>query len=155
MPCGIAQRPEVPEGKLEEMIAHEDHLLGAGEHAKIGRETELERIFLDQAVAEGMKGRDLHIGIAVGHERVHPLLHLGRGLVREGQREHFRGSRLARGDEMGNAPGDHRGLAGARARDDEKGPRPMRDRLALGLCQPLQDALGAARGFRHQNRKAK
>ena len=85
MPGGVAERPVVPERKLEEVVAQEDHLLRAGEHAEVRREPELERVLLDEAVAEGVKGGDLHVGVAVGHERVDPLLHLGGGLVGEGE----------------------------------------------------------------------
>ena len=88
---GIAERPEVLEGELEEVIAHEDHLLRSREHAEVRGEPELERVLLDQPVAEGVKGRDLDVRIAVGHELVHALFHLRRGLVREGEGENLRG----------------------------------------------------------------
>ena len=87
VPGGIAERPVVAERQLEEVVAEEDDLLRAREHAEVRRQAELERVLADQAVAEGVKGGDLHVGVAVGHERVDALFHLGGGLVGEGQRE--------------------------------------------------------------------
>src|SRR5215831_20739395 len=61
VPGGITERPVVLEGELEEVIAHEDDLLRAREDAKIGSEPELESVLLDEAIAEGVEGRDLHV----------------------------------------------------------------------------------------------
>ncbi len=150
MPCRVAQRPKVPERKLEEMIAQEDHLLGPEEQAEVRREPELERVLLDQPVAKGVEGQDLHIRVAVGHELVHALFHLGCGLVGERQREDLGGPGLARGDQVRDAVGDDGGLAGSRPRDDEQRPGFVGDGLALGLRQALQDPFGFTRDLRHR-----
>ena len=152
---GVAERPEVLEGELEEVVAQEDHLLGSCEHAEVRGEPELERVFLDQPVAEGVKGRDLDVGIAVGHELVHALFHLGRGLVREGEGEDLGGAGLPGRDEVGDAAGDHRGLARARSRDDEQRAGEMSHCFALGPREAVEYRVRAARSLRHQNLKAK
>ena len=56
---------------------------------------------------------------------------------------------------MGDAAGDHRGLARARARDDEERAGEMSHCFALGLREPVENGVGAARSLRHQNLKAK
>ena len=43
---GITEGPEVLEGELEEVIAHEDHLLGSCEHTEVRGEPELEAFSL-------------------------------------------------------------------------------------------------------------
>ncbi len=150
VPRGVAERPVVLERELEEVVAQEDDLLGPGEHAEVRGEPQLERVLLDEAVAEGVERGDLHVGVAVGHEGVHALFHLGRGLVGEGQREDLGGARRAGRDEIGDAAGDDGGLAGARARDDQQRTGLVGDRRRLGRVQPFENPLGAPRSFRHQ-----
>ena len=152
---GVAQRAEVPERELEEMVTHEDDLLGPREHTEVGGEAELEGVLFDQPVAEGVKRRDLHVRVAVRHELVHPLFHLGGRFVREGQGEDLRRARLPRGDQIGDAACDDGGLAGAGAGDDQERAGRMRDCLALGLGQAFENPGGAAGGLRHQNLNAK
>ena len=69
-------------------------MLGAVEDAEIGLEPHLERVLAENPVAERVKRRDLDVGVAVLHERVDALLHLGRGLVCEGEREDLLGRAL-------------------------------------------------------------
>ncbi len=145
VPGRIAERPVVLERELEEVVAQEDDLLGPREHAEVRREPELERVLLDEPVAEGVEGGDLHVGVAVGHERVHALFHLGRRLVGEGQREDLGRAGRAGGDQVGDAAGDDGGLAGARARDDEQRAGLVGDGRRLGRVQAFEDPLGAPR----------
>ena len=105
---------------------------------------------LDQPVAEGVEGGDLHVGVAVGHEGVDALFHLGRRLVGEREREDLGGARRAGRDEVGDAAGEDGGLAGARARDDEQRAGLVSDGRRLGRVQPLEDPLGAPRRVGHQ-----
>ena len=149
---GIAEGPVVLERELEEVIAQEDHLLGAGEDAELGSEPQLERVLLDQPVAEGVEGGDLHVGVAVGHEGVHALFHLRRRLVGEREREDLGGARATGRDEVGDAAGDDGGLAGPGARDDEQRTGLVSDRRRLGRIQPLEDPLGAPRRVGHQGK---
>src|SRR2546426_275965 len=138
---GIAERPVVRERQLEEPVAEEDGLLGAVQHAEVGRETDLERVLAQDAIAEGVERRDLDVGVAVGHERVDALLHLGGGLVGEGEREDLVRPGPARGDEPGDTSRDDGGLAGSGAGDDQQGPGVVGDGPPLRLVEPLEDAV--------------
>ena len=73
-------------------------------------------VLAQQAVAEGVEGRDLDVGVPVGDERVDPLLHLGGGLVGEREREDLGRAGAPGGDQLGDAAGDDGGLARPRAR---------------------------------------
>jgi hypothetical protein len=136
---GIAQRSIVAEGQLEEPVAQEYHLLGPVQHAEVGREANLQGVLAQDAVAEGVEGGDLDVGVAVGHQRVDPLLHLGGGLVGERHRQDLFGARLALSDEPSNAAGDDAGLAGSGAGDDEKGARVVGHGRALGHVEAFED----------------
>ncbi len=149
---GSPERPVVVERQLEEMVAQEDHLLGAREHAEVRGETELERVLLDEVVAEGVERRDLHVGVAVGHERVDALFHLRRGLVGERQREDLGGPRAPARDQVGDAPGDDGGLARPRAGDDQQRPAGVGDRGGLGVVEPFEDPVDAPRALVAQRR---
>src|SRR5262249_16936468 len=82
-----------------------------------------ERVLAQDPIAERVEGRDLDVGIAVLHEGVDALFHLGGGLVGEGQREDLFGAGFLLGDEPRDAAGGERGCARARARADEGGGR--------------------------------
>src|SRR5262249_38236749 len=58
----------------------------------------------------------------------------------EGEREDLLGARLALRDEMGDAPRDDGGLAGAGAGDDQEGSRLVGDGGALIVVQAIEDA---------------
>ncbi len=72
------------------------------------------------------------------HERVDPLLHLGRGLVREGDRHDLAGVDAPFGEQPGDAVGQHPGLARSRPRHDQQRRPGMGDRLPLSRIEPLQ-----------------
>ena len=94
-----------------------------------------------QAVAEGVEGGDLDVGVAVGHELVDALLHLGGGLVGEGEREDLLGAGAALGDQPGDAAGDDGGLAGAGAGHDEQRAGVVGDGLTLRVVEAIEDAV--------------
>ena len=140
VPRGVAEGAVVREGKLEQPVAEEDDLLGAVQHAEVGRQADLERVLAHQPVAEGVESRNFHVGVAVGHQGVDALLHLRGGLLGEGQGQDLFGTRLALGDEVGDAPGDDGGLAGAGAGDDQEGIGLVGDGGALLVVQAVEDA---------------
>ena len=140
MPRGVAQGAVVGQGKLEQPVAEEDDLLGAVQHAEVRRQADLQGVLAHQPVAEGVEGGDLHVGVAVGHQGVDALLHLGGGLLGEGQGQDLLGARLALGDEVGDAPRDDGGLAGAGAGDDQEGTGLVGDGGALLVVQAVEDA---------------
>ena len=129
------------ERELEQPVTEEDDLLGPVEHAEIGLQAHLERVLAQDPIAEGVEGRDLDVGVAVLHQRVDALFHLGRGLVGEREGEDLVGARLLLGDEPGDAARDDGGLAGAGAGDDQEGAGVVSDGLALGVVQAVEDPL--------------
>ena len=141
VPGRVAERAVVRERELEQAVAEEDHLLGAVEDAEIGLEPDLERVLAQEPVAERVERRDLDVGVAILHQRIDALLHLGRGLVGEGEREDLFGARLLLGDEPGDPPGDDRRLAGAGAGDDQQGAGVVRDGPSLLVVQAVEDPL--------------
>ena len=145
MAGGIAEGTEALERQLEDPLAQEDDLLGLAEHAEVRVEAQVESAFAEDAVAEGVEGRDPGLGVTIRDELVHPLGHLDRGLLGEGEGEDLLGPRALARDEVGNAAGEHGGLARARARDDEQRALAVEDRLALGRREPLEDAVFGGR----------
>src|SRR5207249_2502073 len=102
---------------------------------------DLERVLAQDPIAEGVERRDLDVGVAVRHERVDALLHLGGGLVGEGEREDLVRPGPARGDEPGDTSRDDGGLAGSGAGDDQQWPGVVGDGPPLRLVEPLEDAV--------------
>ena len=106
-----------------------------------------------RAVAEpvGLAPQDAPAG---GVERHHPhaarladevldaLAHLGRGAVRERDREDLVRPRAALAEQVADARGEHARLAGAGARDHEGGAVGQRHRLPLGGVQPGEELVG-------------
>ena len=144
----VAERPVFVELELVEVLAQEDHDLGAGQDADIRRQAELECVLADQSIAEGVERRDRGVRVAVRNELVDAERHLGRGLVRERQREDLRGLRPARGDQPRDAAGDDLRLARAGPRDHEQRPIPVRHRAELVGVQAAEQGLHPARGGR-------
>ena len=142
----ITEGPEATQGKIEDALAEEHDLLGLAQHPEIGMEAEVECALAQDAVAEGVKGGDPGLGVAVGDQLVHPLRHLHRSLLGEGEGEDLLGPRHLARDEVGDAPGEHGGLAGAGPRDDEQGPLAVEHGLALGFGEALEDAVFAGGG---------
>ena len=71
-------------------------------------------------------------------EHAHPLAHLARRLVGEGDRQDLVRPRAAGGDQMGDAGGQHAGLADAGAGEHQHRPVERLDGCALFRVQPLE-----------------
>ena len=127
----VAERAVGIEVELEEVLAQEDHDLGPGQDAQVGRQPELERVVPDEAVAEGMERRDRGVRVAVRHELVDADRHLLGGLVGEGQGQDLRRLRTPGRDEPRDPPGDDLGLAGAGAGDHQQRAGAVGDRPEL------------------------
>ncbi len=137
----VPERTVARQWQLEEPVAQEDDLLGPAEDAEIVLQANLERVAPQQAVAEGVEGGDLDVGVPVGHELVDALFHLGGGLVREGEREDLFRAGAALGDQPGDTAGDDGGLARAGAGHDEQRAGVMGDSLTLRVVEAIQDAV--------------
>ena len=72
--------------------------------------------------ARRVEGHHPHRAGAVAYQLLHPLAHLLRGLVGEGDCEDLTGSRLAAAHQVGDPAGEHTGLARSSAGEDEQGP---------------------------------
>ena len=150
----IAERPEAPQRQREQTLAQEDDLLRLREHAELRVEAGLERGLAQHAIAEGVEGQDRRLRVAVGDELIHPLGHLGRGLLGEGEGEDLLGADDLGRDQVRDAAREDGGLARAGAGDDEQRPFAVADGLALRLVQPLEDPLfgGSTRRLRPRSR---
>jgi hypothetical protein len=89
-----------------------------------------------------VEGRDPDGRVPVGHQHVDALLHLERRLVGEREGEDLLRARAAGGDQVGDAPGEDRRLAGPGACDDEERALVVGDRLGLGRIQAVEDLVG-------------
>ena len=140
MAGGLSQRPEEVQGQVEEMLPEEDHLLRPAQHSKLRAETEQQSFLAQDPVPEGVERADPHVSKPVRDQQVHPGLHLLGGLVRECEREDLGGAGVLGGDEVGDPPGDDRGLAGAGAGHDEERSRTVGHGPGLLRGQAVQDA---------------
>ena len=139
----VAERPVGVELELEQVLAQEDHDLRPGQDPDVGRQPQLQREFADQPVAERVERGDRRVRVAVGHELVDPDLHLGGGLVGEGQGQDLRRPGGPRGDQPGDPAGDDLGLAGARPGDHEERTAAMDHGPALLRIEAMEQGLEA------------
>jgi hypothetical protein len=97
-----------------------------------------------------VEGGDPHRPHRAADELAHPLAHLRRGFIGEGDREDLARPRGAGGQEIGDPTGKDAGLARAGTGKDQQWPITVDDRLALGSVQPRQqllDPVGAGLGW--------
>ena len=149
----IAERQVGLETELEEALAEKDDGLGPGEDPGIGRAADLQRELADEPVAEGVKGRDAGVRIAVRDELVHPNLHLLGGLVGEGEGQDLGRHRPAGGDEPGDSASDDLGLARTWAGHDEHRTLAVRDRPSLLGVQASEQRLEPWLDIRRRRRR--
>ena len=103
---------------------------------------EADRVRAEHAQAGRVEGGDPHPLGPGAHQLDDPPAHLVGRLVGEGDGQDLPGGRLARGEQVGDAPGEDAGLARTRAGHDEQRPAAVDDRLALGIVQALEQLLG-------------
>jgi hypothetical protein len=127
----VPKRPVFVEVEVKEMFAQEDDDFWSRQDTDIDRQAQLERVFPDQTIAEGVEGADRRLGVAIRDELIDPDLHLIGRLVRKGQREDLGRFGPSRRDQPRDSPGDDLCLAGTCAGDDEQRPLPVRDRAQL------------------------
>ncbi len=95
--------------------------------------------------ARRVEGGDPHPLGAGTDQFGHPLAHLVGRLVGEGDGQDLPWCCIPGGDQVGDPPGQHPGLAGAGTGHDEQGTAPVEHRLALGVGEPLQEGVGLHR----------
>ena len=93
------------------------------------------------AGAEGMEGAHGHLAALVADQGQDALAHLGGGLVGEGHGQDLPGLHALDADEVGDAVGQHAGLAGAGTGQDEQRPLGRGDGARLLGVEPLDDRL--------------
>ncbi len=105
-------------------------------------EAELLRLAAQDADARAVEGHDPHGVGARAHQLLDALLHLARGLVGEGDREDLPRVDPALGQQVGDAVGEHPGLAGTGPGDDEQRRTGVHDGGALLGVQPVEQRGG-------------
>ena len=96
------------------------------------------RMAAQDARAQRMEGAQPHALRRRADQIGHPLLHLARGLVGEGDAEDLIGLGPAFVQDLGEARGQDPGLARARTGQHQHRPVDRLHRLTLGIVQPLQ-----------------
>lgn len=124
--------------------------------ARVGGVVDRER--RGEAERLGLAAQDAHAGaVEGGHphgvgarpdQLLDALLHLARGLVGEGDGEDRARVDVAGAEQVGDAVGEHAGLAGAGAGDDEQRPAVVLDGGALLLVEPHEELRGVEHGTR-------
>ena len=90
------------------------------EDDEVGIERQVFGLAAQQAGADGMEGAQPEtLRGQFAEHAPHAVVHLAGGLVGEGDRQHLPGTDALPGDEPGDALGEHAGLAGTGACQDE------------------------------------
>ena len=95
-----------------------------------------------------VEGHHPHRAGGAADQQLDPLAHLLRRLVGERDRQDLVRPRLAGAEQVGDPVGEHAGLARAGAGQDQQRPLAVRDGVALGLVQTLQEGVDGG-GVRH------
>ena len=120
---------------------HQPLLVGGVVDREAGPEAELVDLLAQDPHAGGVERRDPHDPGPLADQLLDPLLHLGGGLVGEGDRQDRARVGLALGDQPRDPPGQHPGLARPGAGDDQQRRALVDDRGALRLVEPLEQLL--------------
>ena len=94
------------------------------------------------AHAEAVESRNPHVLSARANQRLNTFTHFGGSLVGEGDGENLAGGRAVGCEQVRDAVGEHAGLAGAGARDDEQGRAGVQHGLFLAFVEPSGEGCG-------------
>ena len=120
--------------------------------------TEMAGFPAQDAGAGGMKGGDPHVLGRPAHQPGHPLRHLPRRLVGEGDGQHLPGSGVQVAEQVGHPVGEHPRLAGTGPGHHQHRPLHGRHRLPLRRVQIVEQRRGgriapAGNGGRRRRRR--
>ena len=116
---------------LQQLLQQADLVVDI-EHGEIGFQLHQLGMGAQDASADGVKGAEpRHALDRLAQHLAEPQLHLSRRLVGEGDGEDFAGPGPALAEDVGDAAGQHAGLAGAGARQYQDRPVQRFHRLAL------------------------
>ena len=127
---------------------HQAHLVVIVEDDEIGGDRQVLGLAAQDAGAGGMEGAQADPLGALAQQVEHPAFHLAGGLVGEGDRQDLVGAHAQLADQVGDALGEHAGLAGAGAGQHQHRPKPGGDSLLLLRVESSQKIHAA-----HCNRK--
>jgi hypothetical protein len=113
------------------VLREKERLRRLVEDREPGRDADLDSEARQRVLTERVKRGNLGVGVAIRNEHVDPLLHLGRGLFVEREREDLGRTGPSCRDQVCDAARDHGGLAGAGAGHDEERPLVVLDRGPL------------------------
>ena len=106
---------------------------------------ELPAALVEKIVAIFVKGRDAEAGqVGPAQLLLHPLTHLLGRILGVGDSQNFVGPGVSFANQVGDAPGEDRGLPRARTGDDQHRPVDMLDSFALALVR-LERPVGLPR----------
>ena len=152
--AGIAEAAVAVQPEVEQSFPDEAGGGGPRQEARLGWQPQLEGVVAHEPIAEGVEGLGRHVGVAVGHQLIHPPLELGRRLLREGQGEDLRRPRPLGGDQPGDPPGDDPRLARARTGDHDERSVAVGHGAPLRPVQTLQDGRHGGQGDRRARDRA-
>ncbi len=147
---GAGREPLGVEVEVAQHVAHQPHRIGLVVDRERRREAQLVGVATQDPHARRVERRDPHLLGDRPDKGGDPLLHLGRGLVGEGDGEDLERRHALGTDQVGDAGRQNPGLAGPGARDDEQWPRLVRDRVVLGRVEPGEDLLALGVVGRHR-----
>ena len=101
-----------------------------------GLQTQGGGLTAQHAHAEAVEGRDPHVLGARADQCLNTFTHFGGCLVGEGDGENLAGGRAVGCEQVRDAVGEHAGLAGAGARDDEQGRAGVQHGFFLAFVEP-------------------
>ena len=123
--------------RLQELL-QEPQLVVRVEDGEVGSEAHELGVHAQDLDADRMERAEPRHALVRAGEDAHPLAHLARRLVGEGDGQDLVGPRPAGGDQMGDAGRQHPCLADARAGENEHRPVERLDRGELLGVQPLE-----------------
>ena len=164
----VAARPSGEGRRVEQLVlgrAHRVHHLGGGEALavhpgrlhrpahrgqpvglvvdhEVGGDADGVAVTAEDSSPHGVEGAEPHPADVSTEQLLDPAAHLPGRLVGEGDRQDLLGAHPAGGDDVGDAMGQHPGLAAAGPSEDQEGAVRGRHRLALGRVEGGEQRIG-------------